>query len=115
MEIGVAIIAAFVAGAFATLISNWYNRKKTAAEIKELEANTNNQISEAWARLIAPLESSVKHLELENKTLKTTIEAMIRAHQAEIRTLQAFLDLPYGLIRTAFRTRAVLTQLFHFR
>ena len=70
MDVVVSIIAALVAGGLVAAF-NWFaNRRKTGAEIAKLEAEivalkagTAKQISEAWEKLIKPLEDRIDLLE----------------------------------------------------
>lgn len=78
IDIVVSIAAAFVAGGLVAAF-NWVaNRRKTNAEIekleqeiKESEAATARQISEAWKGLIEPLEKRIQQLEVEIKELES--------------------------------------------
>lgn len=70
MDIAGGIVAALVAGGLVAAF-NWFaNRRKTNAEIKKyeaeivaLKAGTAKQISEAWEKLIKPLEDRIELLE----------------------------------------------------
>ena len=77
MDIAASIVAAFVVGGLASLFTALWYRKRTDAE-------TARQISEAWERLIEPLEKRINLLECENKTLK----AQLKEYQAENQQLR---------------------------
>lgn len=110
------LTAAFASGLVTALVTLFVTRKKRASEVTEATASAADAISEAWARLMAPMETRVKLLECESESKNADIKALqqkvseleadvrsrqvaIETLQKRIRELQAASDVKDGVIR----------------